>query len=118
MFRGERQLNELQELTRATKKATVDLANDVKRADDRVEWHKLIMLAKAPDQQSERYNYSVCHQCGVVYAARRPAGRRFLFLLEHFGEVTGKAAADGIIPNPLLNPYPLSEADKEQLRQM
>jgi SAM-dependent methyltransferase len=83
-----------------------------------VEWNKLIMLAKAPDQESARYNYSCCHRCGVVYAARRPYGQRFLFLLEHFGEVTGKAAADGIIPNPLLNPYPLSDKDKEQLRRM
>ena len=83
-----------------------------------VEWNKLIMLAKAPDQQSARYNYSCCHRCGVVYAARRPCGQRFLFLLEHFGEVTGKAAADGVIPNPLLNPYPLSDKDKEQLRRM
>src|SRR5215471_8843836 len=83
-----------------------------------VEWNKLIMLAKAPDQQSARYDYSCCHQCGVVYAARRPFGERFLFLLQHFGEVTGKAAADGVIPNPLLNPYPLSDKDKEQLRRM
>ena len=52
-----------------------------------VEWNKLIMMAKAPDQQSARYNYSLCHTCGVVYAARRPAGRRFEFLLQHFGEM-------------------------------
>lgn len=83
-----------------------------------VEWNKLIMLAKAPDQQSAAYNYSCCHSCGVVYAARRPVGQRFLFLLQHFGEVTGKAAADGVIPNPLLNPYPLSDADKDRLRRM
>lgn len=83
-----------------------------------VEWNKLIMLAKGPDQQSAAYNYSCCHRCGVVYATRRPIGQRFLFLLDHFGEVTGKAAADGIIPNPMLNPYPLSETDKERLRQM
>jgi SAM-dependent methyltransferase len=83
-----------------------------------VEWNKLIMLAKAPDQQSARYNYSCCHRCGVVYATRRPIGERFRFLLQHFGEVTGKAAADGVIPNPLLNPYPLSEADRDRLRRM
>ena len=83
-----------------------------------VEWNKLIMLQKAPDQQSARYDYSLCHSCGVVYATRRPIGERFLFLLQHFGEVTGKAAADGIIPNPMLNPYPLSDADKQRLRQM
>jgi 2-polyprenyl-3-methyl-5-hydroxy-6-metoxy-1,4-benzoquinol methylase len=83
-----------------------------------VEWNKLIMLAKAPDQESATYDYSCCHSCGVVYATRRPVGQRFLFLLQHFGEVTGKAAADGIIPNPMLNPYPLSDADKERLREM
>jgi len=83
-----------------------------------VEWNKLIMLAKAPDQQSARYDYSACHKCGVVYAARRPMGKRYLFLLEHFGEVTGKAAETGVLPNPLLNPYPLSDADKDRLRRM
>jgi SAM-dependent methyltransferase len=83
-----------------------------------VEWNKLIMLAKAPDQQSARYDYSCCHRCGVVYAARRPIGERFRFLLQHFGEVTGKAAADGVIPNPLLNPYPSTEGDRERLRRM
>jgi len=83
-----------------------------------VEWNKLIMLAKGPDQQSATYNYSCCHSCGVVYATRRPVGQRFLFLLEHFGEVTGKAATDGVIPNPMLNPYPLSEADQQRLRHM
>jgi SAM-dependent methyltransferase len=83
-----------------------------------VEWNKLIMLAKGPDQQSATYNYSCCHSCGVVHARRRPVGQRFLFLLRHFGEVTGKAAADGVVPNPMLNPYALSEADKERLRQM
>ena len=83
-----------------------------------VEWNKLIMLQKAPDQQSARYDYALCHSCGVVYASRRPIGDRFKFLLQHFGEVTGKAAKDGVIPNPLLNPYPLSDADKEQLRRM
>jgi len=83
-----------------------------------VEWNKLIMLAKAPDQQSARYDYCCCHRCGVVYATRRPVGQRFRFLLQHFGEVTGKAAADGVIRNPLLNPYPLSEADQERLRRI
>ena len=82
-----------------------------------VEWNKLIVLAKAPDQQSATYNYSCCHACGVVYAVRRPIGQRFLFLLQHFGEVIGKAT-DGVIPNPMLNPYPLSDADKERLRRM
>ncbi|MEQ1908690.1 MAG: class I SAM-dependent methyltransferase [Vicinamibacterales bacterium] len=83
-----------------------------------LEWNKLIMMAKAPDQQSDRYDYSVCHACGLVYAARRPMGRRLRFLLEHFGEVTNKAGGSAEITNPLLNPYALSERDKENLRRM
>ena len=83
-----------------------------------LEWNKMILLAKAPDRQSARYNYSVCHACGVTYAARRPFGRRFQFLLEHFGEVTGKASATGRLTNPLLNHFPLSDEDKAQLRRM
>jgi hypothetical protein len=53
-------------------------------------WNKFILISKAPDQASARYDYSVCHTCGVLYATRRPVGRRYDFLLEHFGEVVAK----------------------------
>ena len=36
-------------------------------------WNKLMLLAKAPDQTSARYDYAVCHACGVLYATRRPS---------------------------------------------
>src|SRR4029079_7104420 len=39
MVRGERQVAELRELTRAGKKATADLATSVRRADQRLEKH-------------------------------------------------------------------------------
>ena len=50
-------------------------------------WNKFILIPKAPDQTSARYDYSVCHSCGVLYATRRPIGGRYNFLLAHFGEV-------------------------------
>jgi SAM-dependent methyltransferase len=83
-------------------------------------WNKFILIPKAPDQTSARYDYSVCHACGVLYAMRRPVGRRYHFLLEHFGEVVAKRGSRGTgeITNRLLNPYPLSDADREELRRL
>ena len=83
-------------------------------------WNKLILIASAPDQTSVRYDYSVWHACGVLFAARRPKGSRYHFLLAHFGEVVAKRGSrgSGEITNRLLNPYPLSDADREELRRL
>lgn len=83
-------------------------------------WNKLILIAKAPDQTSARYNYSVCHGCGVLIATRRPVGGRYHFLLEHFGEVVAKRGSRGTgeITNRLLNPYPLTDTDRDELRRL
>ena len=83
-------------------------------------WNKLILIAKAPDQTSARYDYAVCHACGVLIATRRPVGSRYRFLLAHFGEVVAKRGnrSTGAITNRLLNPYPLSDADRDELRRL
>jgi SAM-dependent methyltransferase len=81
-------------------------------------WNKLLLLARAPDASSIRYDYAVCHACGVLSAMRRPSGARFRFLLEHFGEVTAKRGGGHAIDNRVLNPYPLTDGDREQLRQL
>lgn len=83
-------------------------------------WNKFILIAKAPDQSSACYNYAVCHGCGVLIATRRPTGSRYRFLLEHFGEVVAKrgSGGTGVITNRLLNPYPLSDADRAELRTL
>ena len=83
-------------------------------------WNKFILIPKAPDQTSARYDYAVCHSCGVLYATRRPTGKRYHFLLEHFGEVVAKKGSRGTgeITNRLLNPYPLSDADRDELRRL
>lgn len=80
-------------------------------------WNKLLMLRHAPDQESARYDYGVCRGCGIVCAMRRPFGSRYRFLLEHFGEVTAKRGEGEDITNPVLNPYPLTDRDREELRR-
>lgn len=81
------------------------------------EWNKLILLGKAPDAASARYDFAMCHACGVVYATRRPIGQRYRFLVAHFDDVTGKHGDHGAFTNPLLNPYPLTEADRDTLKR-
>jgi len=80
-------------------------------------WNKLILLDKAPDPTSARYDYAVCHACGVLFASRRPSGERYRFLLQHFEEVTAKRGGEAVT-NLVLNPRPLSDADREQLRRL
>lgn len=81
-------------------------------------FNKFVVMDKAPDDTSARYDFAVCHGCGISYATRRPSGERYRFLLRHFGEVTGKAGGDAEIKNPLLNPYALSAADRDRLKQL
>jgi SAM-dependent methyltransferase len=79
------------------------------------EFNKLVLLTKAPDATAARYDYAICHACGMMFATRRPSGERYRYLLANFGEVTNKAHGDAEIKSPLLNPYPLSEDDRVRL---
>jgi hypothetical protein len=81
-------------------------------------WNKFILLERAPDAASTRYDYAVCHTCGVLFASRRPCGTRYRFLLEHFGEVTAKRGQGGRITNRLLNPEPLTDEGRDELRRL
>ena len=80
-------------------------------------WNKLILLDKAPDATAARYDYALCHACGVLFASRRPSGARYRFLLQHFEEVTAKRGGEAI-SNLVLNPRPLSPADRDELRRL
>lgn len=81
-------------------------------------FNKLVMLKTAPDATAARYDYAICHACGLGYATRRPFGGRYRHLLENFGEVTGKIGDNTEIKNPLLNPRPLTAADRERLSRL
>ncbi|MDA1183141.1 MAG: class I SAM-dependent methyltransferase [Acidobacteria bacterium] len=77
------------------------------------EWNKLVLLETAPDEHAMRYDYAICHGCGILYATRRPFGRRYGYLLEHFEDVIDKNGK-----NPLLNPHPLTDKDRDRYRQL
>jgi SAM-dependent methyltransferase len=81
-------------------------------------FNKLVLLETAPDATAARYDYAICHACGLGYATRRPFGGRYRHLLEHFGEVTGKVGDNTEIADPLLNPLPLTDADRERLSRL
>jgi SAM-dependent methyltransferase len=77
------------------------------------EWNKLVLLDTAPDEHASRYDYAVCHGCGILYATRRPFGKRYAYLVEHFEDVIDKNAK-----NPILNPHPLTDEDRDRYRQL
>ena len=56
-------------------------------------YNRFILFDRVPDAAARIYNYSLCHSCGVVYAARRPAGERYRWLLERFEETLGRTDA-------------------------
>ncbi len=80
-------------------------------------WNKSILMDEEPQDDSTISNYALCHGCGIVYATRRPVGERHRSLMDDFPDTIGRdprAAA----ANPLLNPYPLSDDDRERYRRM
>ena len=76
------------------------------------EYNRFLLADTAPDDSAKIYNYSLCHGCGVVYAARRPAGPRYRQLLSSFHENLGRVGA----MTAWLNPAPLNEADRAHIR--
>lgn len=77
------------------------------------EYNRFFLADSAPDEAAKIYNYSLCHGCGVVYAARRPVGRRYRELLTGFHENLGRVG----VPSAWLNPGSLTDADRENLRR-
>jgi SAM-dependent methyltransferase len=54
------------------------------------EFNKFLLLDTAPDAAAARYDYSLCHRCGIVFARLRPVGDRFRTLVERFEETIGR----------------------------
>ena len=78
------------------------------------EYNRFLLADEAPDESSKVYNYSLCHGCGIVYAARRPVGRRFRELLSGFHENLGRVGR----PSAWLNPGTLSEGERQHIRNL
>jgi SAM-dependent methyltransferase len=78
-------------------------------------YNGLILIADVQSSDLARYDYSCCHQCGLVFATRRPAGEEFVYLSRHFNEFLGRASGEDA--NPLDNERPLTDADRRALQR-
>jgi SAM-dependent methyltransferase len=82
-------------------------------------YNRFVLFDRVPDAAAPIYNYSLCHACGVVYAARRPAGERYRWLLERFEETLGRTEVGAPRPGKFaLSSSALSDAERDQLRRM
>jgi SAM-dependent methyltransferase len=83
------------------------------------EFNRFIHFAVPPDEASLRADYSICHGCGVLYAAKRPAGRRYQWLLEHFEESLGRAEAGQRRPGKIaISSQHLEDDDRSRLSRL
>ncbi len=78
------------------------------------EYNRLILLDTDVDEALKRYEYCLCHGCGITYASRRPAGETFRGLFEKFDDNLGRTARNQS-RSVLLSPGALSEADRAGL---
>jgi SAM-dependent methyltransferase len=81
------------------------------------EWNKSILLERDVFADLPHYDYALCHGCGIVYATCRPVGAGYKALTTDFSETIGRGAGANA-GNALLNPYPLSDADRERYRRL
>lgn len=54
------------------------------------EYNGLMLLASMRESPLCRYDYALCHGCGLVYASRRPEGDELSYLYSRFDEVLGR----------------------------
>jgi SAM-dependent methyltransferase len=84
---------------------------------DVCEYNKLLLLAPDLADDAHIYRYALCHACGVVFARRRPTGPRYRWLLEQFEFAVGRVQDSTPSRNLVLSSLPLSESDRQRLRQ-
>jgi SAM-dependent methyltransferase len=82
-------------------------------------YNRFVLFDRVPDSSAPIYNYSLCHACGVVFAARRPAGERYRWLLERFEETLGRTEVGAPRPGKFaLSSSSLTDEARERLRQL
>jgi SAM-dependent methyltransferase len=82
-------------------------------------YNRFILFDHVPDSSAPIYNYSLCHACGSVYAARRPAGDRYRWLLERFEETLGRTEVGSPRPGKFaLSSSSLTDEARDRLRKL
>lgn len=79
------------------------------------EYNKTLVVEMEIEESLRRYDYSMCHTCGVTYATLRPTGDTYQYLFSRFDENLGRYMVSPGKRNLLLSPTPLSEAEQAAL---
>jgi hypothetical protein len=81
------------------------------------EYNKFLVFDRPPDGRADRYDYSLCHACGVVCAALRPVGERYRWLFEHFEATIGRTdTGHRSVRKLTLSAFDLTEAERAELK--
>ena len=82
-------------------------------------YNRFVLFDRVPDAAAPVYNYVLCHDCGAVYAQKRPAGERYKWLLERFEETLGRTEPGAPRPGKFaLSSSSLTDEARAQLRRM
>jgi hypothetical protein len=76
-----------------------------------IEYNGLVLLESMRHSPLTRYDYALCHGCGVVYAKNRPVGDELRYLYAHFDQYLGRAKKQGL----LANKGPLTEEQRTEM---
>jgi hypothetical protein len=83
------------------------------------EFNRFVHFAQPPDEESVHAAFSLCHACGAVYAARRPVGPRYRWLLDHFEETLGRTEVGQQRAGKLaISSHALTDDDRAHLRRL
>jgi SAM-dependent methyltransferase len=80
------------------------------------EYNKFFLLDHCPDDASARYDYAMCHRCGVTFARRRPIGERYQYLVDRFEETIGRVTAGETMHGRLTSRPTLTDAQRAELQ--
>ena len=79
------------------------------------EYNKFFLLDHCPDEASARYDYAMCHRCGVTFARQRPIGERYQYLVDRFEETIGRVTAGEAMHGRLTSRPTLTDAQRAEL---
>jgi hypothetical protein len=77
------------------------------------EYNRLIFIESMRQSDLARFDYALCHGCGLVYATRRPDRAEYEFLYQRFNEFLNRRENSGTWNVPELTPERVAEIDRQ-----
>ena len=79
------------------------------------QYNRLIFLESMWQSDLARFNYALCHGCGLVYATRRPDRKEYDFLYGNFNEFLNRKPSPGSFNQPQVPKAMAAEIDRDFL---